>query len=45
MGNADTGLPRWIVEKIERALRDHPAAQRALLKELAAEDDRETKLN
>jgi len=45
MGHESTGIPRWAIEKIERALRDYPEAQRALLKELAAEDDREPKLN
>jgi hypothetical protein len=39
MGPADTGIPRWAVERIERALRNHPEAQRELLKELAAEHD------
>src|SRR5215469_2513972 len=45
MGHESTGIPRWAIERIERALRDYPEAQRALLKELAAEDDREPKLN
>ena len=45
MGQESTGIPRWAIEKIERALRDYPEAQQALLKELAAEDDRGTKLN
>ena len=45
MGHESTGIPRWAIERIERALRNHPEALNELLKELAAEDDRETKLN
>jgi hypothetical protein len=37
MGPEITGVPRWAIEKIERALRDHPEALKALLKELAEE--------
>jgi hypothetical protein len=39
MGPADTGIPRWAIERIERTLRNHPEAQRELLKGLAAEHD------
>lgn len=36
-----TGIPRWAIERIERALRDFPEAQHALLKELAAENEKD----
>jgi len=39
MGPADTGIPRWAIERIERALRNHPEALNALLRELAAEEE------
>jgi hypothetical protein len=39
MGNQDTGFPRWAIEKIERALHNYPTALKALLKELADEDE------
>jgi hypothetical protein len=39
MGNDDTGIPRWAIERIERALRNHPEALNALLRELAAEEE------
>ena len=39
MSHDDTGIPRWAIERIERTLRNHPEAQRELLKELAAEHD------
>ena len=42
MGPETTGVPRWAIERIERALRDHPEALNALLKELAAEGEKET---
>ena len=35
----ETGIPRWAIERIECALRNHPAALKALLKELAAEEE------
>jgi len=37
MSHDDTGIPRWAIERIERALRDHPEALYELPKELAAE--------
>ena len=38
-GHEGTGIPRWAIERIERALRNYPEAQHALLKELAAENE------
>jgi hypothetical protein len=34
----DTGIPRWAIDKIEHALRNHPQALLALLQELGDED-------
>ena len=39
MSSEKAGLPRWMIEKIERGLRNFPDAQEALLKELATEDE------
>lgn len=41
MGHEGSGIPRWAIERIERALRNHPEAMRELLKELAAEQEKE----
>ena len=40
MGHEATGIPRWAIERIEKALRGHPEALNQLLKELAAENDK-----
>jgi hypothetical protein len=40
MGHDASGIPRWAIERIERALRNHPEAMSELLKELAAEDEK-----
>jgi hypothetical protein len=40
MGHDSSGIPRWAIERIERALRLYPEAQHALLKELAAENEK-----
>jgi hypothetical protein len=39
MGNRNTGIPRWAIERIERALRNHPEALNELLKALANHDE------
>lgn len=39
-GNEATGIPRWAIERIERALRNHPEALNELLKDLAAESEK-----
>jgi hypothetical protein len=39
MGHEANQIPRWAIEKIEYALRDHPAAMKALLKAIATERD------
>jgi hypothetical protein len=39
MDPAANAIPRYAIEKIERALRDHPAALKALLKALADDSD------
>ena len=38
MGLETTGIPRSATERIERALRNHPEALNALLKELASDE-------
>jgi hypothetical protein len=35
MGHETNQIPRWAIERIESALRDHPAALKALLRDLA----------
>jgi hypothetical protein len=40
MGHEDNGIPRWAIEGIEKALRNHPDAMKAVLKELAAETEK-----
>jgi len=40
IGHENTGIPRWAIERIERALRQHPEALNALLKELASENEK-----
>jgi hypothetical protein len=44
MGPETTGIPRWAIERIERALRNHPEALNALLKELAAEGEKQAEV-
>ena len=44
MGHDSTGIPRWAIERIERALRNHPEALNELLKELAAEGEKQTEV-
>jgi hypothetical protein len=39
MGNQNTGIPSWAIERIERALRNYPEALHALLKALAEEEE------
>lgn len=45
MGHEGTGIPRWAIERIERGLRDYPEAQHALLKELAAEKEKQAEVD
>lgn len=40
MGHEASGIPRWAIERISSALRDHPSALNALLKDLAADTEK-----
>ena len=44
MGPETTGIPRWAIERIERALRNHPEALNALLEELAADGEKQAEV-
>jgi hypothetical protein len=44
MGHEATGIPRWAIERIERALRNHPEALNALLEELAADGEKQAEV-
>jgi hypothetical protein len=44
MGHEATGIPYWAIERIQRALRNHPEALNALLRELAADSDKPAEL-
>ena len=40
-GHEASGIPSWAIERIERALRNYPEAQTALLKELIAGNEKQ----
>jgi hypothetical protein len=44
MDRDTTGIPRWAIDRIERALRNYPEAMSKLLKELAAKGDKQTEV-